>query len=157
MNTIDAVSPERTVKIKPGQLKEPWLTASLLKCIKKQKSLYSLHIKDKSNAEKLEKYRNYRNTLKKVLRVNKRNYYITRCNEYRHNTRKLWAMTNEIIRKEKNKSNIIEALNVNGEIIRRPQKIANEFSSFFSSVGKNYANNVAKSKKELKAYLQAIT
>ena len=157
ISTIDMIAPERTTKVKPGRLNEPWLTASLLKCTKKQKSLYSLHIKDKTNVEKLDKYRNYRNTLKKVLRANKRNYYITRCNEYRHNTRKLWALTNEIIKKERNKSNIIEALNVNGEVIRGPQKIANEFCNFFSNVGKNYANKVAQSTKELKAYLQAIT
>ena len=154
---LDHECPERTVKMKPDKRIEPWLTQGLLRSIKKQNKLYNLHLNDKKNVDKHTKYKEYRNTLRKVLRYSRVNYYIAKCNEYKHESKKLWSLMNEVIKKERNKTNVISYLQVENRLIRNPRGIAKEFNSYFSNVGKTYANKVKSSKKELNAYLDAIT
>ena len=48
-----------------------------------------------------EKYKQYRNSLKKVLRIAKEQYYRDKCVEYKRNTSKLWKLVNTIISKNK--------------------------------------------------------
>ena len=149
--------PERTIKLRPDKRSEPWITPGLLSSIKKQNKLYTIHLNDRENVDKLTKYKEYRNTLRKILRYSRINHYILKCNEYKHESKKLWSLMNEVIKKEKNKTNVISYLQVENRLIRNPKGIAKEFNQYFSNVGKTYANKVRKSKKELNAYLEAIT
>ena len=145
--------PERTIKLKPDKRSEPWLTIGLLSSIKKWNKLYNIHLNDKENVDKLTKYKEYRNTLRKVLRYSRINHYILKCNEYKHESKKLWSLMNEVIKKEKNKTNVISYLQVENRLIRKPRGIAKEFNQYFSNVGKTYANKVRKSKKRIKCLL----
>ena len=51
-------------------IREPWLTKGLIKCLRKQKLLYKTHLINK-NDESDHKYKNYRNTLQRILRNTK--------------------------------------------------------------------------------------
>ena len=117
---FDHECPERTVKMKPDKRIEPWLTQGLLRSIKKQNKLYNLHLNDKKNVDKYTKYKEYRNTLRKVLRYSRVNYYIAKCNEYKHESKKLWSLMNEVIKKERNKTNVISYLQVETDSLETP-------------------------------------
>ena len=72
---IDETCPEREITIPIKRIiREPWMTNSLRKCAKKQQLLYKNFIKHRSDQVEL-KYKNYRNTLKKIKRFCKVDYY----------------------------------------------------------------------------------
>ena len=69
MNTIDKICPERTEKIPAKRvIGQPWLSKGLLKCSKNQFLLYKLALSTKSKTDQ-ERYKQYRNVLKKVKRA----------------------------------------------------------------------------------------
>lgn len=60
-------------------------------------------LKRNSNTIDHEKYKQYRNSLRMVLRRAKEQYYREKCVEYKRNTSKLWKMVNTIISKQNDK------------------------------------------------------
>ena len=75
LKIIDETCPEREVTIPAKRIiREPWMTNSLRKCSKKQQLLYKNFLKNRNTENEL-KYRNYRNTLKKLKRHCKLDYY----------------------------------------------------------------------------------
>ena len=63
--------------------REPWLTAGLHISCNKQKKLYQISISNNAKPSAVEKYKAYRNTLKKLKRISKINYYKNKCKEYK--------------------------------------------------------------------------
>ena len=110
---LDEIAPVKEFTINSNKaLKEKWMTPGLMKCTMKQKNLYKRTLKRNSNDMDHEKYKQYRNSLKKVLRMAKEQYYRDKCVEYKRNTSKLWKLVNTIISKHNDKSNMIEYLKV---------------------------------------------
>ena len=116
-------------------LKEKWMTPGLMKCTMKQKNLCKRTLKKSSNDMDHEKYREYRNSLKQVLRRVKEQYYREKCVEYKRNTSKLWKMVNTIISKYNDKSNMIEYLKIGNVEIYNAKEITKQFGKYFSTVG----------------------
>ena len=104
----------------------------------------------------MEKYKAYRNTLKKLKRISKINYYKNKCEEYKRDIRKLWHMINSCIGKTNNKSTIIDHLHVENIDITDSKKIANEFGRYFSTVGDHYASKIKDHNKNIESYLKVI-
>ena len=154
---IDHFLPIRTRKIPHRRRRqEPWVTSGLLISMNKCKKLYKLHIKDRRNQVKLEKYTTYNQELKRIKRRAKLNYYTTRCAENKSNSRKLWGTINEVIRKSNNKTEVIEKLKIDDLYEYNGQRISEEFAKYFATIGKSYANNMSKPKTDLKNYLNQI-
>ena len=88
LSTIDLVAPEIEVKIRKNQTaKDPWITKGILTSIRRQKKLYLEQLHDTT---KTEKYKTYRNSLQKILRKAKTDYFNNKCKEYKNDSRKLW-------------------------------------------------------------------
>ena len=73
-------------------------------------------------------------------------YYRNLCQEFRHNSTKLWKLINSIASKLQNKNNLIECITLNNVHYESGSQIANEFAKHFSSVGERYANHISESK-----------
>ena len=110
---IDHIIPTKLVHTKHRKV-EPWLTKGILQSIRKQKRLYSNWAKDRSNNTAHIKYTSYRNLLNKLRRFSKRKYYMDKFTEYKSNTKKLWRLINKCSGKIRDKSNVIEYLNIYG-------------------------------------------
>ena len=109
----DAVAPYHTITIQSNKIiKDPWLSVSLHKCLKKQQQLYRKTLKKTSTENDLTKYKTYRNKLKQILRKAKEDFYRSKCLEYKQNTSRLWKMINKLTNKTNDKTNIIEYLQV---------------------------------------------
>ena len=93
-----------------------------------------------------EKYKQYRNSLKRVLRLAKEQYYKDKCIEYKRNTSKLWKMVNTIISKQNDKLIMIEYLKVGNVETYNPKEITKQFGKYFSTVGENYAQQIPEPK-----------
>ena len=156
-NILNEISPVKEYTINPNKaLKEQWMTPGLMKCTMKQRNLYKRTLRESSNDIDHEKYKQYRNCLKQVLRRTKQEYYKEKCVEFKRNTSKLWKMVNTIISKHNDKSNIIEYLKIGNVEIYNAKEIANQFGKYFSTVGEDYANKVPTSHKSSHHYTQKI-
>ena len=107
---LNEITPVQEYTINPNKiLREQWMTPGLMKCTMKQRKLYKKTLNNSSEKDH-EKYKEYRNYLKQILRKTKQEYYKEKCVEFKRNTRKLWNMVNTIISKHNDKSNSIEYL-----------------------------------------------
>ena len=155
--TINHFLPLRTRRIPARKMRrEPWLTPGLELSIKKCKSLYKNHIKDKTNDKKYARYLTYNQQLKRTKRHVKRKYYAEKCSENKKNSRQLWRTINNIIRRSNNKTEVIEKLKISNLMEYNGQRIANELARHFSTIGKEYAKNMKKSNRPLAEYLKMI-
>ena len=135
--------------------REPWLTRNLLRCMRKQQILYQKTLKCKQT-EVCEKYKQYRKTLKKLIRYCKSQYYLSKCVEFKTNSKKLWSMINRVISKSNHKIDSINKIKV-GNIYKSDAKsITSTFCNHFANVGKNYADKIGKSNKKIEDYLRNI-
>ena len=82
----------------------------------------------------MEKYKISRNLLNRLKRTTMKNYYATKCTEYRDNTRKLWQVINQTIGKTKHRS-IIPFISIEGIKTYDAKRISNEFGKFYANLG----------------------
>ena len=152
---INHFLPYRTRRISYKKLrKEPWITPALMKSIHKGKTLYKQQLQ--GNPTMHIEYKEYNTILNKVKRHAKKQYYIDRCTEFKSNMKQLWRTINRIVGKTNDKSNVISELLVHNKTLTHPVEISNQFCTYFSNVGKNFANKIPKSKKTIEEYLCMI-
>ena len=94
------------------------------------------------------------NSLKSQL---KRDYYRTRCVEYKQNAKKLWSLINDTVIRVKHKGSIIPYITVNGLKQYNPHKIANCFGKFYSTLGLDLANKILPGTTPISTYLSSIS
>ena len=68
-------------------LRDHWLTSSLRNCLHKQRCLYKDTLLN-DLVETLSKYKTYRNTLQKLIRNCRTQYYVNKCVEFKNNSKK---------------------------------------------------------------------
>ena len=132
------------------------MTPGLLKCIQKQRNLYKTTLVKQNNEIAHSKYKNYRNSLTRILRKAKETYYQSKCTEFKRNTKKLRQMINRITNKTSNKSTVIEYLKVDTIELHNAKEIATEFAKYFSTIGKKYANKIDPSVTIIHTYINNI-
>ena len=76
----------------------------------------------------LEEYRKYRNEFNKLKRMAQKDYYARKVEEFRHKTKDLWEVINNIIGKNKHRGVIISHITINGVKTCSPKVMANEFA-----------------------------
>lgn len=98
-----------------------------------------------SNENPITKYREYKGLLNKLKKQSKLLYYRKKFIEYKNNAKLLWQTINCVIKKDNDKTSLIEKITVNGIEYKNPLDIANLFGEFFSHIGKVFSDNVPKS------------
>ena len=149
--------PVKTRQIKYRNIrKEPWISASLLCCINRSKKLYSHSIRKDSTETDHLPYMDYSRLLTRVKRFAKRQYYETKCEEDKHNTKKLWNIINEVCSKSNDKTCAIDYLKISNIHEYKVEKISNHLGKYFSNVGKTYAEKITKPSQTADYYLGKI-
>ena len=131
------------------------MTKGLLNCIKKRKDLYKNHLSSKTDLAE-NKYKVYRNTLQRILRKAKQDYFTNQCVTFKSNTKKLWKIINSITRKTTDKTSIIESIKVKNIEHFDGKIITSELGKYFSSVGSSFAYKIKPSKKPIENYVNNI-
>ena len=158
VSVLDNIAPYETfIPGKYSYHKEPWIPIGLLRSIKKQRVLYKKTLGNNATIHDLNQYKNYRNTLTKLKRSCKCEYYRSKCEEFKSNTKALWSVINKISGKHSNKTNMVTCLENDGIVHTNTTKIANIFNDHFASVGSKYICSIKESKKNISIYLQAIS
>ena len=97
-NTIDRHSPLKLKTVNIAKYwREPWISKGLQKCISKQKLLCQSSIKKDAPQSTITKYRNYRNTLVKIKRTARKAFYVSKCAEFKTNTKKTVAVDKQYL------------------------------------------------------------
>ena len=85
-----------------------------------------------------------------------KNYYTTKCTEYRVNTRKLWQIINQTIGKTKHSGSIIPFISIEGIKTYDAKRISNEFGKFYANLGQNLASQISPGMRTVDDYLANI-
>ena len=85
-------------------------------------------------------YKYYRNKLKNLIRIAKKNYYCTKFSQAQNNIKSTWNTINELLGNRKSNISLPSSfLNNEYDEISDPQLIANKFNGFFENVGPDLA------------------
>ena len=121
---IDHHAPERLTYLKEKRINKPWISKNLANCIRKSKILFK---KSLMNPVAKSHYTDYSKILKCSKRIAKLNYYKSLCKDFKSNTKKLWAMINNQIKKTDNKTSIITKLVSNNKEYTNSRGIPKEW------------------------------
>ena len=128
--------PLMTKQITLKRLNQPWLTSAILKSIDKKHALYK---RVKQHRYHQNTYNIYKNTLKKIIRTSKKQYFIDKFNQHSHDIKKTWNIINSVIRPGKRKATVSK-LSHDGIEISDKKIIANTFNTHFSNIGTRLKN-----------------
>ena len=116
----------------------PWLTDSLLRCIKRK---HTLHLLSKRNSGYLNEFKRYRNVLCESIRQAKKQYFGDKFEQVRSDSRGTWRVINDILQPKSNKNNSFR-LDLPDGTTECPDKIANAFNAHFVSVAPNLSRDI---------------
>ena len=154
---MDKYSPVKHIRISTKRRHvEPWMTKGLEISSKKKKLLYRESLKANASEQDRLKYTQYRNHFNTLKRTIKQHYYKTRATDFAKDSKKLWALINEVVGKKKSSGSIIPYITINGIRTYTPRKIANEFARFYSSLGQTLANKIQPGQESIQNYLNKI-
>ena len=161
MSELEAVmnseAPLQTIRISgKRRYKEPWITKGIEAAAKKNRRLYKQTLKSSCTEQDVNKYKVNRNMLNRLRRSAMKEYYHSKYTEYRHNTKKLWGLINQTIKKCKNGGSIIPYISVNGLQTYNSSEIANTFGKYYASLGNDLASTITPGKYEIKHYINLI-
>ena len=89
------------------------------------------------------RYKNYKNKLTKILRIEKKNYYRQKREECKANTSETWKILNTIIGKRKSEAKYSNEFIVdNDRVTLDNEEIANHFNNFFVNIGTILSNSI---------------
>ena len=130
--------PLMTKYITLKRLNRPWLTSAILKSIDTKHKLYK---RVKQNTYNDQEYITYKNRLKNIIRLSKKQYYSSKFNQCRNNVKHTWNLINTVIRPGKARSNLTKIIHEGTEVSDEKQ-IANIFNHHFSSIGLKLKNAI---------------
>lgn len=137
-------------------LKKPWITTGILKSINKKNEIHRKSVKAKNPIRKEELhelYKTYKNSITKLTRRSKANYYCQFFEDNKKKLNKVWQGIKEIININKKVSQNIQNINSNGKLITNHKNIANTFNEFFCDIPKHIEKNILKTHKKFQDYL----
>ena len=129
----------------------PWISKAVLRSINRKNDLYYKYKLEKTDQSK-KKYRSYKNILTNIIRVEKKNYFVTRLELCKNDMKNTWKIIKEAMNLNNDKSKI-DKIKSNDVIIEDPTNIANIFNTYFSSIGDNLSSNIPLSKTKFVDFL----
>ena len=120
----------------------PWLTAGLKESIKRKNKLYRISLKHRTSYN-ITLYREYRNKLNTLLKMEEKNYYQSLILANKNNLKKTWGIIKQVINKSKY-SKLSSEFSHNGSILNDKKSIANAFNDYFVNIGPTLASKIPK-------------
>ena len=120
---------------------KPWLSQVLRDSIEKKNKLYIKSIKHKCLHNETV-YKNYRNHLKKLLKVAEKKYYSDLISKYKSDSKKVWSIKKTVINKNKKNQLQKEFKLGDGSLTTDMKLICNKFNEFFINVGPSLSTKI---------------
>ena len=137
-------------------LPKPWLTKGILHSIKHKNALYRnfLKTKDLTKTELLlQNFKVYKNTIDKLTRINKSDYY-KRYFEEHSNSKKTWDRIISIISLKTNSHKQMKPININNKTESNPKIMAETSNNCFVTIERDIGSKIIHTNTNYKDYLQ---
>ena len=132
--------------------RKPWLTEALKISIKEKNRLYIQYKRTPSVVNK-DKYRGYRESLLKLIKITERNYYNDLMVKYKNNMKKSWRLIKEIINK-KRADQSHGPFRIKNKMCTDKRTIAQSFNNYFLNVGPSLAEKIPNSNENPNQYIK---
>ena len=147
---LDIHCPIKTTKFNSRiHSKEPWMTEGLKISRNKKAKIYKKWITSQ-NTKFLDEYKKYQSTYNKIIRECKAKFYKELYETNYKDTRKMWQLTNEILKRKQKKGSKNITPTRNGEKITDSKEIADLFNEHFVSIGAKLATQFENNENFLK-------
>ena len=130
----------------------PWLTEGLKLSIKHKNKLYCTSLKHPTEYNINTYYKNYRNKLTSLLKIEEKNFYQNQITSNKSNLRKVWAIIKNVINKNKSKKKSDQFIS-NNKKITNPSEIANGFNDYFVNIGPTLAAKITSEGLSYKSFM----
>ena len=87
-----------------------------------------------------------------MIRAAKKVYYKNTFDQHKNNLRKTWEVLKNAIRKQNDKSSIIEEIKSNNLFFRNDNDMANKFNEYFTTIADNITDNLNTSDRDCSFY-----
>ena len=138
-------------------LSKPWLTKGILQSIKQKNVLYRKFIRTKDLTKRellLQDFKIYKNTIHKLTRINKSEYYKHYFEEHKNNSKKTWDGIRSIISLKTNSHKQIRSININNKTESNSKIMAETFNNFFVTIASDIDSKIIHTNTSYKDYLQ---
>ena len=129
-----------------------WLTPGLIKSIKIKNKLYIQNLKFPSWSNN-KQYKDYKKTLRTVMRKCERNFYDKQFAMNKDNMKKCWRLIKSVINKNNYKSKI-DSIFIEGRLVVDNLQIANRFNNYFLNIGKNLSKTIPNTHENYTAFMK---
>ena len=136
---------------KRNKPKNPWITKGLLNSIRTRNRLFKSYLRNPTDTS-LSTYKTYRNKLTKLIRASRKMHYSNKILNANSNTTTTWKIIKEMIGK-RTEPPPTENFTLNGTKIPNTSYCANNFNSFFTSIGPDLANKINNSNIQFAEFL----
>lgn len=135
LDVLDKIAPQKEIRIK--QRSQPWINNDILDKIHLRDKILSEFKKAKLPAL-FKEYRALRNKVQRMVDEAKKDYFRSKIEEHKKDSKKLWETLRPLGAKEnpKHKQSKI-GLDINGSISHDKKMVANTFNSFFTTIASN--------------------
>ena len=97
----------------------------------------------------------YKNTLTKIIRIEKKKYYHKQLERYRCDIKSTWNVLKQAMNVSNEKSGISK-IRYNDEIIDNSVDIANIFNTYFTTIGENIAQEIPDTNKHFSNFFKSV-
>jgi hypothetical protein len=118
---------------------KPWITKKLTKLINDRNKLQKKVNKHPNKTRLLNYYNKLCETIKSEIIKSKDTFYNRRLDECSGNSKAEWKLVNSILNKDT--SNAVNSISINGNVISDPLTISNHFNEFFTNVSSNVSES----------------
>ena len=125
----------------------PWLNEQIKKAMNNRDYLKKKAVKTKSNYYN-QAHSTNRNHVNKLIKNAKKTYYKTTIENSKANPKQMWKHINQLVGRV-SKTTHIPAINVGNKVIENEEGIAETLNEYFSNVGPELSNQIAKSETEI--------
>ena len=144
--------PILTKQLSAKRLRNPWISRSLLSCIKHK---HILGKQAKLNPSLLHDYRLYRNSLSTAIRSAKLSYFHAKFKQCMGDAKQTWKEINKIMKPINHQSRKIELSDNYGNLVPISD-VPDSFNRYFSNVAAGLAGNIPNTNEDPLAYTPRI-
>ena len=128
--------PIKQKQLTKKSINAPWITTRVKECIRKKHRVFKLFQRGVIDRN----YFNFiRNKVQTILRLSKRNYYISKFDQVKNNIRKTWQVINKSL--NRTKQSVINKLIIADDVITDNKSICTELNNHFASVATHFNAN----------------
>ena len=154
---LDEMAPYKRLNRKEIKTENsPWITRGILKSIANRDKVHKSYLKENDDLTKAELYRKFkqiRNMISTLIKQAKTDYYKELFEENKSNIKQTWKEIKKIVNLNKKNTVMPESIKKGHHFIHDEKEIANEFNSFFTSIGNTIDSKIPHVETNFKDYL----